>query len=147
MLSRENLAEAIGLYTPDLRRVLPRRAAQTTYDVLARTIYGGGYSDSTLVYGGPATSALLSLAAPNLKSAATVVEFGCGGGKLAARLLRDFLPPSCRCLGVDQSGSMLRSAQLRLSAFRDRALLRRLEDGDPSRFCKEQGDASVDVVV
>jgi len=30
----------MGLYTPDLRRVLPRRAAQTTYDVLARTIYG-----------------------------------------------------------------------------------------------------------
>ena len=40
ILSREKQASAIGLYTPDLRRVLPRRAAQTTYDVLARTIYG-----------------------------------------------------------------------------------------------------------
>jgi len=38
--SRAKQASAIGLYTPDLRRVLPRRAAQTTYDVLARTIYG-----------------------------------------------------------------------------------------------------------
>ena len=33
-------SEAIGLYTPDLRRVLSARSAQTTYDLLARTIYG-----------------------------------------------------------------------------------------------------------
>jgi len=51
------------------------------------------------VYGGPATQALLSLAGPQLQAAASVVEFGCGTGKLAERLLRDVLPPSCRYLG------------------------------------------------
>ena len=57
------------------------------------------FSDSESVYGGPATQALLSLAAPQLQSAASLVEFGCGTAKLAERLLRDVLPPSCLYLG------------------------------------------------
>ena len=36
-----------------------------------------------------------------------MVEFGCGGGKLAARLLQDFLPPSCRYLGPPPSSLAL----------------------------------------
>jgi SAM-dependent methyltransferase len=50
---------------------------------------------------------LSSLAHAQLESAATVVEFGCGGGKLAARLLQDFLPPSCRYLGPPPSSLAL----------------------------------------
>ena len=32
---------AVGSFAPDLRRVLDRATARATYDVLAKTIYGG----------------------------------------------------------------------------------------------------------
>merc|ERR1719446_1563408 len=42
---------------------------------------------------------------------------------------------------------MIKSAVARLSPFADRAELRRIEDGDPSRFGEGYQDASVDVVI
>ena len=40
MMASPPPAQAIGFYTPDLRGVLKRGAAQTTYDVLAATLSG-----------------------------------------------------------------------------------------------------------
>ncbi len=40
-------------------------------------------------------------------AARSVVEFGCGTGKLAARLLADVLPPQCRYLCMDLSQTMI----------------------------------------
>lgn len=40
-------------------------------------------SDSESVYGGPATDALLEMAAAEMLEARSVVEFGCGPGRFA----------------------------------------------------------------
>ena len=60
---------------------------------------GGAFSDSESVYGGPATEVLLRLTRAHLATAKTAVEFGCGPGKLAARLLAQELPPDCSYQG------------------------------------------------
>jgi len=85
--------------------------------------------DSESVYGGPATEALL--AAADLEAARLVFEFGHGSGRLAARLLRQHLPPDCRYIGVDQSEVMHGLAAQRLAPFGERATLRLSHDGDP----------------
>jgi len=83
-----------------------------TYNLLAGTIYGGPFqSDSESVYGGPATEALIAMGAGDLAAARTVVEFGCGPARLAARLLSSVLPPECRYVGVDQSPTMIQYAR------------------------------------
>ena len=73
----EGTGEAVGVHTPDLRRVLTRDAARTTYDLLAATIYGGAFSDSESVYGGPATEELLRLAKADLALAESVYIYLC----------------------------------------------------------------------
>jgi ubiquinone/menaquinone biosynthesis C-methylase UbiE len=50
----------------------------------------------------------------------TIFEFGCGTGRLAARLLEE-LPPSVNYLGVDISPVMINLATRRLAAWPERA--------------------------
>lgn len=61
--------------------------------------------------------------------AASVFELGCGTGKLAQRLLADYLPPHGTYVGVDVSNTMVRLATERLSSFGDRARVSRSEGG------------------
>ena len=53
--------------------------------------------------------------------AAAVVEFGCGTGRFAARLLRERLPGGATYLGVDVSPRMVALAGAALAPWRDRA--------------------------
>ena len=53
--------------------------------------------------------------------ARNVLEFGCGTGKLALRLLEDILPGDCHYLGVDISETMVNLCNARLATFSDRA--------------------------
>jgi SAM-dependent methyltransferase len=53
--------------------------------------------------------------------AAAVVEFGCGTGRFAARLLRERLPGSATYLGVDVSPRMAALAGAALAPWQDRA--------------------------
>ena len=57
-------------------------------------------------------------------SARAVVEFGCGTGRLAERLLADHLPADARYLGVDVSPRMAALARQRLAPWRARAEIR-----------------------
>ena len=50
-----------------------------------------------------------------------VVEFGCGTGSLAERLLERHLPPDGRYLGLDVSARMVESTAERLARFGDQA--------------------------
>jgi ubiquinone/menaquinone biosynthesis C-methylase UbiE len=50
-----------------------------------------------------------------------VFEFGCGTGRFAARLLKDYLPSSATYLGIDLSQTMVDLATQRLSSYTDRA--------------------------
>ena len=53
-----------------------------------------------------------------------VLEFGCGTGKLAERLLARELPEVATYLGLDISSEMISLSEARLKPFKDRARLR-----------------------
>ena len=52
----------------------------------------------------------------SLESAQTVLEFGCGTGRLAEMLLKRELPSTAHYVGVDVSATMVARAQIRLTA-------------------------------
>jgi ubiquinone/menaquinone biosynthesis C-methylase UbiE len=58
--------------------------------------------------------------------ASAVVEFGCGTGRFAARLLGR-LPPEARYLGLDVSATMVAAARERLRPFPGRAAVRKTD--------------------
>ncbi len=61
--------------------------------------------------------------------AGSVLEIGCGTGRLAARLLSDHLPRSARYVGLDLSATMIDLATVRLASWAERCQLK-LSDGD-----------------
>jgi ubiquinone/menaquinone biosynthesis C-methylase UbiE len=75
--------------------------------------------------------------------AASVLEFGCGTGRFAARLLREQLPGGATYLGLDVSPHMTALAATAVAAWADRARVE-LTDG---RVSLPVPDASCDRVV
>jgi len=57
----------------------------------------------------------------NFSDAKNIVEFGCGTGKLASRLLKDVLPADCHYTGVDISQTMVNLCRENLRHYPDRA--------------------------
>ena len=93
--------------------MLTREEARAFYDRFgARQDRQGWYEDSALRD---------LLAHGDFEGAESVVEFGCGTGRLAAELLRDHLPESARYRGYDLSSTMVELARQRLAVFGDRA--------------------------
>jgi ubiquinone/menaquinone biosynthesis C-methylase UbiE len=66
-----------------------------------------------------AIDALVERAA--FERAGAVLEFGCGTGRLAARLLAERLPAGARYLGLDVSPGMVRLARAAVAPWGDRA--------------------------
>lgn len=64
------------------------------------------------------------LASSDFEQAEAVFEFGCGTGRLAERLLRHYLPPDGRYVGVDVSGTMAGLTRDRLASWPGRAEVR-----------------------
>ncbi len=116
-------------------RVLGARAAQAYYDRF------GKKQDSQGFYEDRALDDLI--ANSDFKNCQRVFEFGCGTGRLAARLLENCLSPSASYFGCDISPVMIDLAKRRLEAFGERAQVA-LSDGDV-RFGVP--DQSVDRVV
>jgi ubiquinone/menaquinone biosynthesis C-methylase UbiE len=86
----------------------------------ARSVYDriGRIQDWQAFYEDATTDRLVAQAA--LGREQTIFEFGCGTGRLAARLI-SALPPSVNYLGVDISPVMIKLATTRLAAWDDRA--------------------------
>jgi len=78
-----------------------------------------------------------------LRHAASVLEFGCGTGRFAERLLSEVLSPTCRYVGVDVSTTMVKLARQRLRRWSPRAEVRQ-SDGSCTFV---ERDLSVDRVV
>jgi len=91
---------------------LTLKQARWVYDRIGR-VY-----DWQAFYEGATTDRLVANAA--LAGGQTIFEFGCGTGRLAARLLRE-LPASVNYLGVDLSPVMINLTTRRLSAWAERA--------------------------
>jgi ubiquinone/menaquinone biosynthesis C-methylase UbiE len=109
----------------------------------ARAFYDrfGKKQDLQGFYEDPAITDLLAHA--DLGHAQQVFEFGCGTGKLAARLLADHLPATATYLGGDLSQTMVGLSARRLAPFAPRAEV--VQTDGAVRF--PQGDGAVDRVV
>ena len=79
----------------------------------------GSRQDWQGFYENPAINELIVHGA--FDSANSVFEFGCGTGKLAARLLERYLPTDARYVGVDISSTMSSLAEKRLKLWSERA--------------------------
>ena len=80
----------------------------------ARAFYDrfGAKQDKQAFYEDRAIAALIAHA--DFEHAQSIFEFGCGTGRLAARLLPTPLPDNCHYLGVDISTTMVALARERL---------------------------------
>jgi ubiquinone/menaquinone biosynthesis C-methylase UbiE len=105
------------------RRVLTHGEAKAFYD------HFGARQDWQRFYEDPAIDALLAAGA--FGHASSVVELGCGTGRLAERLLRRHLPPTATYLGVDVSSTMVELSRTRLRPFRNRARVVETNGGFP----------------
>ena len=97
------------------------------YDGFATKGHIGG-NDASSGYGGPAVRALLAMAM--FSEAKTVVDFGCGQGKLAELCLTQH--PHLVWHGIDQSPQMVLRAQERLHRFGRRCKVELLDGGSPA---------------
>ncbi len=107
----------------------------------ARAVYDriGRAQDWQAFYEDPTADRLLAHAA--IGDGAAILEFGCGTGRLASRLLADL--PEAHYLGMDLSPVMIELTRSRLAPFGDRARAV-LVDGSLPLPAEE---ASADVVV
>lgn len=97
----------------DRERILDPSGVKAYYDRF------GAKQDSQGFYEDPALEDLIGHAA--FEKARHVFEFGCGTGKLAARLLEHHLPGDARYRGCDLSPVMVGLARTRLERFGPRA--------------------------
>jgi SAM-dependent methyltransferase len=79
----------------------------------------GSRQDRQAFYEDPAVDEMI--AHSRLEAAGAVCEFGCGTGRLAARLLADCLPTNATYLALDISDEMVRLATARLAPWAGRA--------------------------
>ena len=79
----------------------------------------GRGQDTQAFYEDPALDALI--AHSDFEAAQSILEVGCGTGRLADRLLRTHCPPSARYVGVDLSPRMVTIARNRLASLGERA--------------------------
>ena len=81
----------------------------------------GAKQDKQDFYEAPAVAALL--AHGDFAHARSVFELGCGTGRLARKLLSDYLPSTSTYRGVDVSSTMAALATDRLSEFSERTVV------------------------
>jgi len=93
----------------------------------ARAFYDrfGAKQDLQRVYEDPAIAKLLAHA--GFRQASSVVELGCGTGRLAERILREWLPPDATYVGLDVSETMVGLARGRLRPWATRARVERTD--------------------
>lgn len=105
-------------------------ASETLSREEARRFYDrfGARQDAQEFYERPAVDDLL--AHMDLGGASAVVELGCGTGRIAAELLRRWLPADATYLGLDVSATMVELARQRVVTFGTRAEIRQT-DGSP----------------
>lgn len=113
-------------------RLLSRRDVKRFYDRIGATL------DTQAFYEAPALRELAEHL--ELKTCRSIVEFGCGTGRLAEELLKDQLSADGSYLGLDISDTMVALARKRLAPFGKRANVR--QSGGLPRI--EAGDETVD---
>lgn len=98
-----------------MARTLSTSAARRLYDRIGR------FEDSQAFYEDPALDILV--AEGGFETAGRVLEFGCGTGRLAERLLDGPLPGTAHYSACDISGRMIALSRERLARFGNRVTL------------------------
>lgn len=101
---------------------LSYKQAQRFYDRFGRKQDGQAY------YEDAALQEMISLA--DFDSSSSLLEFGCGTGRLGEIVLSKHLPPTARYVGIDISSVMIGLTRERLARFGDRVSLHQT-DGCP----------------
>jgi ubiquinone/menaquinone biosynthesis C-methylase UbiE len=101
--------------------------------------------DSQSFYEDRATDELIRRS--DFSSAQSVFEFGCGTGRLAARLLAEHLPESATYRAVDQSTTMVGVTRTRLERFGERVEIVQSDGEPPSEKPPEPFDRYVSTFV
>jgi len=121
------------IFSFDKRSTLSRSEARTVYDGFAESGHAGG-KDADSGYGGPAVKALMEMA--DFESAKSVLDYGCGQGKLAELVLSETKRSNKDLYwkGIDQSPNMVEKFTERcVEKFgADKCAVELLEDGEPS---------------
>lgn len=94
-------------------RTLSRDEVRAVYDRI------GAWQDTQRFYEAPAFDELIAHA--DFQGATSILEVGCGTGRLAERILRAHAPSEVRYEAVDLSATMVALARERLDSFGDRA--------------------------
>jgi ubiquinone/menaquinone biosynthesis C-methylase UbiE len=87
----------------------------------------GKKQDSQKFYEDPALADLVAHTA--FENAARVIEFGCGTGRFAEKLLREHLPTTATYVGCDLSRTMVDLATARLAKYSNRSSVVLSENG------------------
>ena len=116
-------------------RTLTHREARSVYDRI------GSWQDSQAFYEDRAVRELTRLA--RFGEATSVLEFGCGTGRYAHRLLSEILPDESRYRGVDISPTMVELARQKLERFGARAEVECSEGAAPTARNDERIDRFV----
>ncbi|MDP2480710.1 MAG: class I SAM-dependent methyltransferase [Candidatus Palauibacterales bacterium] len=102
--------------------ILTHAQARACYDRI------GAWQDTQRFYEGPAVREVVRYG--GFESAGSVLELGCGTGRLAETLLDRRLEREARYVGLDVSPTMVGLTRARLARFEDRARVL-LTDGSP----------------
>jgi SAM-dependent methyltransferase len=107
--------------TPSEPHGSPRPDSHTLTTAEAKAFYDrfGAKQDTQAFYEDHALDALIVHA--DFQHAHAIFEFGCGTGRLAARLFETKLPEDCRYFGVDISETMVALARERLRRWANRS--------------------------
>jgi ubiquinone/menaquinone biosynthesis C-methylase UbiE len=100
------------LKTSHHMKTLSHEEARSFYDHL------GAKQDWQRFFEDPATDDLVKTLA--LRTAQSVLEFGCGTGRLAESMLTSHLPPTAEYVAIDISSNMVSLARTRLKRFGSR---------------------------
>ncbi len=95
----------------------------------ARRVYDrmGRWLDTQAFYEDRASAELIAYG--DFEHAKSVFEFGCGTGRMAARLFADHLPGDARYAGVDVSSRMVEITRARVARWADRTTVEQSDGG------------------
>jgi ubiquinone/menaquinone biosynthesis C-methylase UbiE len=113
-------------------RIITHQEARRFYDRF------GARQDAQSFYEDKAVEALIRHA--DFEHAGAVLEFGCGTGRLAERLLKHILPPNAKYQGLDISSTMVELANQRLRPMAGRSQVTRTEGDVQLPFADQQFD-------
>lgn len=122
-----------------MSRSLSHQEAKDFYDRF------GSKQDLQRVYEDPAVRVLEAHA--DFEHARALVEFGCGTGRLARRLLERRLGPEATYLGLDISSTMVKLAREKLAPWADRARVEQTAGAPAVPLPSAQSDRLLSVYV